>query len=211
MFIRKPAAADKAFSLAELLVVITIIVMMGALGLPAFSSLNKASGINRAVSGLSLSFEQARAYAMAQNTYVQVGFNSDPNTDQVVCATLASAGGQVSDFLTPSSCRMPARPQKFDNIKILNDADIPPLPGMATNADGIAATEMDRFSVDFGGKNMTFSNVVRFNPLGEATLKTNSISRWIQVAIAPAHSSQSNYAVIQISGLAGQVSVFRPQ
>lgn len=65
---------NKAFTLVELLVVMGLIVLLASLVLPAFSGLNRAGGATKAyydIAGLS---ENARTYAVANNTYVFVGF-----------------------------------------------------------------------------------------------------------------------------------------
>src|ERR1700744_1900659 len=63
----------RGFSLIELLTVLVIISIMSALAVTAISSMGKADGFNSATSTLSTLLEQARAYAMANNTYVFVG------------------------------------------------------------------------------------------------------------------------------------------
>ncbi len=62
-----------AFSMVELLVVILIMMAMGALIVPVVHSVNGAGNLTQACYEISATLEQARAYAMANNTYVFVG------------------------------------------------------------------------------------------------------------------------------------------
>jgi prepilin-type N-terminal cleavage/methylation domain-containing protein len=74
-----------AFSLIELMVVIAIIVLVSALIAPAFRSLKGAGDVTSAAYTLKSVLEQARTYAMANNTYTWVGFYeedvSQPSTN----------------------------------------------------------------------------------------------------------------------------------
>src|ERR1700722_5827359 len=64
----------KAFTLVELLMVIVIIAVMLVLSIPAFYAIKGGSDITKAAYDISGVLEQARTYAMANNTYVWVGF-----------------------------------------------------------------------------------------------------------------------------------------
>ena len=66
--------AQDAFSLIELMVVIAIIVLVSALIAPAFRSLKGAGDVTSAAYTVKSVLEQARTYAMANNTYTWVGF-----------------------------------------------------------------------------------------------------------------------------------------
>src|SRR5438105_14977663 len=62
------------FTLIELLVVIGIIVILTALLTPAFTTLKSGSDVTSAAYTIKGVLEQARTYAMANNTYTWVGF-----------------------------------------------------------------------------------------------------------------------------------------
>ena len=74
-----------AFSLIELMVVIAIMVLVSALIAPAFRSLKGAGDVTSAAYTVKSVLEQARTYAMANNTYTWVGFYeedvSQPSTN----------------------------------------------------------------------------------------------------------------------------------
>ena len=79
------AIGQRGFSLIELLVVIAIIVLVTALILPAFTSIKSAGDLTSAAYTIKGVLEQARTYAMANNTYTWVGFYeedvSQPSTN----------------------------------------------------------------------------------------------------------------------------------
>lgn len=90
---------SRAFSLVELLVVITIIAIMMALAIPAFQALKSANDLTSATNGVAGAIERGRAYAMANNLYVYVGLaevSADTPADAAPqTPATASAGGRV--------------------------------------------------------------------------------------------------------------------
>jgi len=67
--------------LIELLVVIAIIVILSVLVVPAFTNLNSAGDVTSAAHTIKGVLEQARTYAMANNTYSWVGFFEEDVTN----------------------------------------------------------------------------------------------------------------------------------
>lgn len=200
-----------AFSLVELIAVVALVTMMAVLGIPAISSLGRASGVTQSVTSAALSFEQARAHAMGRNTYVRVGFRQDSEDAPIQCAMLESLNGQVADFQSSTNCRLVTLPKKLGHVRMAGSGDsLTALPGMARNAVGVTASAIENFQAYSGGKNLTFSNVIQFGPSGEVSLETGSTVRWIELPFVDLRAAKENYAVIQISGLSGQVRVFRP-
>jgi prepilin-type N-terminal cleavage/methylation domain-containing protein len=61
------------FTLLELLIVVGIIGLLMVLTVPAFTTRKSADDVTSAAYGISAAFDQARAYAKANNTYVFVG------------------------------------------------------------------------------------------------------------------------------------------
>jgi len=206
---QKPLSDSRsvAFSLVELLAVMAIIAVMASVSVPAIASLGKASDMNRAVAGLALTFEQARAYAMAHATYVRVGVRQDAAAGRVDCAAVAGSGGATNDFSDPSGYRPISRLQRFDHVRFGTGGA---LPGMAADAPDMGTSGGLDFQMAAAGGNQTYTSVVQFSPSGEATLGSATQPRWVQVGVVPAVGATGDYAVLQISGLTGQVRIFRP-
>src|SRR5439155_12784750 len=79
------SARTRAFTLVELMVVIAIMVAVAAFIAPAFTSLKSAGDVTSAAYTIKGVLDQARTYAMANNTYTWVGFYeedaSQPSTN----------------------------------------------------------------------------------------------------------------------------------
>lgn len=65
--------STSAYTIVELLVVMAIIMAMASLAIPAFNGMNTAHDLTKTAYEISDTLAQARAYAMANNTYVFVG------------------------------------------------------------------------------------------------------------------------------------------
>ena len=97
--------AFSAFTLVELLVVVGVIVIMMTLAVPAFNSIRGGTDFASEVYDIAGTLDQARAFAMANNTYVLVGImeangglgtNATPQlsgTGRVAIAIIASKDG----------------------------------------------------------------------------------------------------------------------
>src|SRR5213076_1448094 len=92
------------FTLIELLVVIGVIILLTALLTPAFTSLKSAGDVTSAAYTIKGVLEQARAYAMANNTYTWVGLYEEdgsqsstnpptPGVGRLVMSVVASKDG----------------------------------------------------------------------------------------------------------------------
>jgi len=75
------AAATQGFTLIELLVVIGIMVVVAALIGPAFTSIKGGGDATSAAYTIKGVLDQARTYAMANNTYTWVGFYEENTTE----------------------------------------------------------------------------------------------------------------------------------
>ena len=95
----------QAFSLIELMVVIAIVVILTLLLVPAFTSVKKAGDVTSAAYTIKGVLDQARTYAMSNQTYTWVGFYEEAATNptsgsshpvgigRVVISTVASVDG----------------------------------------------------------------------------------------------------------------------
>jgi len=96
----RPSRCSRAFTLVEMLVVMGIIVVLMALMGPAMNALKSANDVTKAAYDIIGVLDNARAYAMSNNTYVYVGFEevdasvSESKTPQT--AATANAGGRLA-------------------------------------------------------------------------------------------------------------------
>ena len=120
------------FSLVELLVVIAIITILTVVAIPAFNSIKGGSDITKAAYDVAGVLDNARAYAMANNTFVYVGIaevdsaadpSASPQTNtispavggRVVVATVASKDGTRGYDVTSSTLPSPACWDNYNN------------------------------------------------------------------------------------------------
>lgn len=194
----------RAFTLIELLTVVSIMALMIAIS--SLPSLLGASAVNQAVGGISLLIEQARAYAMARNTYVWVGFADTTNVLKV--GIVAGTTGQPDDLGT-GNITLIEKVRAYENFRI---EQVSGLTGMESNGDDIGHSALGSFTGTAGGVPTTFSKVLRFSPRGEAFIKPDSVSHCIDIGLVPVRGNQSNdinKAAFQVSALTGRVQVFR--
>jgi len=143
---------DGAFTLIELLAVIAITAALMLLLAPAFTSLKSAGDITSAAYTIKGVLEQARTYAMANNTYTWVGFYEEdttsatpsnspppyPGKGRIVLAIVAAKDGTTScqDPNSTTTNRIPltaslitqvGKIAKIENIH-MTDVGAPPSP-----------------------------------------------------------------------------------
>ena len=105
---------SNAFSLIELVIVIGIIVLLTAIVAPAFKNLKSAGDVTSAAYTIKSVLEQARTYAMANNTYTWVGFYEEngaivstnpptPGSGRLVLSSVASLDGTTVYGATPGA------------------------------------------------------------------------------------------------------------
>lgn len=196
-----------AFSLIELLIVVAIIAVLAALAMPAFTSIRGAGGLTKAANDIAGILEQARAHAMAQNTYAWVGFRKE-GQDGLMVGVISSKTGSSN----PSADVVQlGKLVRFDNIQLVN------LPHSGTRpADSVdqllgVTNAALAFTI---GTNSFSSQVIRWNSRGEARLDAAQLSRHIEIGLQASAGgvvrNAANSAVVQIGGLSGAVIVYRP-
>ncbi|HZS57144.1 MAG TPA: type II secretion system protein [Bryobacteraceae bacterium] len=141
-----------AFTLLELLIVISIIAVLMVLIAPAFTNLKSAGDVTSAAYTVKGVLDTARTYAKANNTYTWVGFYeenvanpSSPNADtpavgRVIMSIVASKNGTIiydprnlgQQDLTTSVTQV-GKLAKIDNIHLWTHTDAPS--GMGSNFD----------------------------------------------------------------------------
>ena len=206
------------FSLVELLVVVGIIsLLLGLMG-PVLHTLIGRGDLNKATGDIQGLFEQARSYALANNTYVYVGIQevdalsptANNGVGRIALAAVASLTGQ-RPYGTPPNPNAPAALTAsnitplgpvhiFDNIHITNTASVNG-GGMSkrpTNAvlDISSVNAKTSFTWPLSGApKYNFSSlVIEFNPQGIVSVQTNStynstLNNYLELALLPSHGN----------------------
>jgi len=208
-----PASSRKpGFSVIELLVVLAIVMIMAVFSLVAFNQTGQAGRLTKTSGDIADLLEQARAYAMAQNTYVWVGFSGADN-DTLRVGVVASRGGDSNpspDDLVPLS-----RVRSFERVRIVSLAKSDERPPAMDDAQmGNLKSAIMTFSMG-GSAAVTFdSKVIQFNSRGESRIVSNQHYKIVEIGLQEAIDGQirndANYAAIQVRSLSGSVSLYRP-
>lgn len=222
-----------AFTLTELLVVIAIMAMLTALSVPVASSLRSGGGVNQTLQGLSGLLEQAREYAIAQDTYVWVTFYSTTDSDnvpQVWAAAVASTDGTdpftafssqgtISQVTLPmSGITLLDRLRSFRQI-VIRDAGTYVSQVKASDVQDTTTSnnpyQTAIFSIPLPGTTgaSAFNRTIEFRPDGQARNGVglvDTVELDIEpLAVAASSAPAQNVAVIQINSLTGRSSVYR--
>ena len=170
------------FTLIELVGVIAIIIALTALLVPAFTSLKGAGDIAQAAHTIAGVFEQARTYAVANNTYVWVGIYEEnttasaptnatppyPGKGRVILAMVAandwttgcqdpasSASNRIA--LSPSQITQVGRFVTIENIHI-TDIGPPPPPNSSPAPDSNSIAGRPDFPYTSGSPAFDYQN-----------------------------------------------------
>jgi prepilin-type N-terminal cleavage/methylation domain-containing protein len=235
----------RGFTLVELLCVVAIISIL--MSLVTFSILGIKGSRDLANDAYTVQgmLEQARTYAMAENTYTWIGFYEEnpaspgtAGTGQVVISVVASSNGMnlataANAPLLPSASLM----QVSKLTKIVN-VHLDAVPTASVTRPALAAvTPSDTYQLGSGdypnptaspwsflypltaatssAARYTFTQVIQFNPQGDANRVSDNPTTLMEVGLQPTHGSvitanETNFAVLQISGIGGQVITYRP-
>jgi prepilin-type N-terminal cleavage/methylation domain-containing protein len=222
------------FTLIELLCVVGIMTLCGVLAAPTLSLVG-ASGFNKSTARASELLEEARAYAVAHNTYTWVAFYTDSATASkpgtVYVALLASQDGtseivsgatfgSYSDWpqginASPSAanCQLIQKIEAFSQVGFADGGTytIPSVP--TTNAVTNPATSTPSFSLAIPGLGaQNFNRAIQFTPSGEAKVQAVVVPA-IEFDLYSLHgttASKNMAAVMRINGYTGQARVYLP-
>ncbi len=207
------------FSLIEILVVTTLISLISTLTISTFVG---GADVNKDAWEMSGLIERARAYAMAQNTYVWVGFNmtdvstvNQLNTAVFVVASRDGSSNSATDNLIQIN-----KPEILKNVT-LSDS----LPGygsrptvkvaqLTTQTPPSPAISLPGgFAQRFQSDN---NRVIEIHPDGSISLPVDNPPpglQWVEIGLQPTQGvakTSKNTAALQVGCLTGQVRVFRP-
>lgn len=231
--------AKRGFSLVELMAVMAIMVVVVAVSIPAVNALKGAGDFNQGAFQLAGALEQARAYALANNTYVYVGLTerdgTNPQTSgqgRLVFVLLAAKDGTRGyDLNNPAAIDTSglahlSKPVVLPNMHLAASTDLadagalaerPPLDSGSHDLASVdSATPIDS---SVSGASYTFSKVIQFDPQGVARVHTASndgddVPLWIEIALQEAKGNvvpaNAQEGAIQVAGVSGAVRVYRP-
>jgi len=213
-----PRDRSRGFTLVELLIVIGIMGMLFAMAGPALSTLKGAGDIGKASGDIQGIFEQARSYAMANNTYVYVGIQEQDGitptaasgVGQVALGIVASVNGlrpysnspSTPSALSASNITPIGRVKYFSSLHLTNWAtagtngnmarNTPPDVDLGTNTNCITTFQIPTS----GTAKYTFSRVVEFDPQGVARYQTNatfdaSIKNYLEIPLMTARGNKA--------------------
>ena len=209
-----------AFSLIELLTVVAILGVMMAASVPAFSFLKRTGDISSAAYDIASVLDQARSYAMANNTYVFVGFAERDQTDvnkagvgQVVMAAMGSKNGSRSFGANNANLASLSRLRKLPNIRLAED--VPNAGGLARPAVQSAFRVANgAFSAQdsFTASGLKFDKIIQFDPRGMAAIQSSTVAvpQWMEIGLAGAAGSSENSAAVVVDGVTGTAKIYRP-
>lgn len=226
-----------AFTLLELLVVTVISALLAVLAVPAFLQLLDAQHASWSLGQLCWALERGRTHAMAESTYVWVGF-AEPVSGKknLLLSTVASKDGTrvfnanasagADNRLDPARLVAPERLLRLENVR-LTDVKEPSGTGDAWERRpgvkrgnvlyriGATTPNPTRFPFQYPvgdpapESQYLFYKTVQFNPRGEAVLNGSySCVPWLEIAFQSTRSASREMAV-QLAGLTGNLQYFR--
>jgi prepilin-type N-terminal cleavage/methylation domain-containing protein len=222
------------FTLVELLVVLALIAILGSILVLSISGTKSSRDLTNAAYTIQGVLEQARTASMASSTYTWVGFfEEDPanpgaaGTGQVVISVVASANGMNLDTVGSPIPKLPsasltqvAKLLKIPNLHlaVLSATVVPRSSVPAVTYQVASANFVNTTSFLYplsGATQYTFSHIIQFNPQGDATRIADYPTQLMEIGLQPTHGATvtatgSNFAAIQIAGIGGHVTTYRP-
>lgn len=214
----------KAFALIELMIVIALMIILTAISFPAVASLTKSGRINQTVTEVGGLLEQARQYAVAQNTYVWVTFHTQTkdNVDKMYVTVVASKDGTdpgIYGTVPSTTFELISKVRTFQHVQLkeagtFTPSEVTSLPSSPTVGSANALSLGTPFKIAIPGQtgSATFAQSIQFTPTGEARNAVGPIDV-IEFALEPAQTSRAsdpnNVAVVRLNGITGQALVYR--
>jgi len=218
----------RAFTLIELLVVIAIMTVVTSVVVMTSGGLTNSRAIPAALDDIGGVLEQAKAYAMANNTYVFVGFTevdalnvTQPGIGRILLVTMGSMDGTKDFGTNQSNLTMLFKPLVLKGVHF---ADSLPNSGSMSRPvvpdpyrlGNMAFIAQNSFTSYVYQNQFTFTKIIQFDPRGVASVQSDTISiqPWIEIGVIPAIGDTvggtQNCGALILDGMTGSVTTYRP-
>jgi prepilin-type N-terminal cleavage/methylation domain-containing protein len=219
-----------AFTLIELLVVVGLIAILASATIPAFNAIRGSSSLSSQSALIGDLLASARFYAMSKNTYVCFAMGetlAGSVKPQMFVVTLASlTGSRIDPTLASSYTVLKKNTRLFDNLQLDSVGDFG---GSLSRPQGARVVDVaqEQSSVSFAFANpvretgiqvsgvLTADKVIEFDPRGVARYPKGSASQpqlfnYYEIPVKQIVGNENNLSVIQLDGVAGMVTTYRP-
>lgn len=232
------ARLSGGFTLVELLVVMGILVILMVALLPKLGSIGSSQSITQAYGAIPDMLRQARAYAMANNTYVYVGIleadGSKSNTGTQTKGTgriyigIASSkdgtNGTPAGTLDATNLTPLAKLQSFEGIGLVSQGKVGNVfPADESVSSGIVDVDSSSAATGFSWSDVgskaigtqKFDQVLQFAPDGSANIiGSTGVASYLRMEFVPFHGNKmdpnlKNVFGVQVDGITGAVRAFR--
>ena len=222
---------NQGFSLIELLMVLAIMAILISVAMLSLRGINSSGNFNLSLNQISGVLEQARSYAVAQDTYVWVALYENDQTstglkDVYVAAFASNDGtdpfnwtGSVT-FPTPGTVGGTTLSQVTHmthcsglHLQTTSMPNAPSSPSLPANLPVFQCTAPSSSGpVTLSGTSAVYW-VIQFTPTGAARVGPNPIqSIWfgVQPSLSQTAVDTKNIASLEVSGLTGLTTINRP-
>lgn len=222
--VERPGNTNRAFTLVELLAVTAVIAVMMVAVVPAFNGISGAGNVTKAAYDLAGTLDQARAYAMANNTYVFVGLverdgvdSSKSGQGQVLMAAMGSKNGTRSFGANNANLVPLSRMRRLENVHL--QESVPNTGAMSRPAVQQACRlANDAFVAQdsFLASGQQFTKIIQFDPRGMASIQSasSSVPQWMEIGLVGARGNvvaeTQNCAAVVLDGVTGATKIYRP-
>ena len=211
---------------------ISIMAIMMVAVLPAFNGIKGAGDVTRVAFDVAGTLEQARSYAMANNTYVFVGFTERNGTDatqagvgQILMVAMGSMDGtrnfvrqddpSKSNLIPLTKLRRIENMHIEDSLPNSGTMSRPPVDD-ACRVGNDAFLAQNSFTVPGNSSGGTFTKIIQFDPRGTASIQSGTVSipHWMEIGLVAARGSavvsKTNCAALVLDGVTGSAKIYRP-